>query len=155
MKAITTLVLALATVGVVASPAVAGKRPAPAAKPKAKPPNLGESFDLKQRRTALPHDTDTAAARTLTDGQVGRVFKERLGNLEYCWLKQPQGRRTASAAMLHLTVEAIGTVAEARIDGELPAGVGKCITAAASRWTFPASDGRSEVEHGITLTTTK
>lgn len=158
MKAIHSLIV-VGTLGVLASSAAADKRrPTPApAKPAAvaKKPNLGESFDLKQRRTALPRDTETQATRSLTDAQVGRVIKDRIGDLEYCWLKLPAGRRTASAATLHVTIEAIGTVAEARIDGELPAGVGKCITTAAGRWTFPVAEGRTEIEHGITLTTTK
>jgi hypothetical protein len=44
-------------------------------------------------------------------------------------------------------------VTAARVDGELPAGVGKCITSVATRWSFPVGDARSEIEHGITLTT--
>ncbi len=142
-------ILVSLALALLSSSAVADK-----AKPKpAKKPNFGESFDLKARSSSKPRDVDPAIARNLTEHQAGRVIKDKIGDLEYCWLKLPAGKRVASAAMLKVTIEAAGTVTQARVDGELPAGVAKCITSAANRWTFPVADARSEIEHGITLTT--
>jgi len=126
----------------------------PPSKPAAKKPNFGESFELKGRYASRPRDVEPAIVKNvpLTATQPG-VLKDKIGDLEYCWLKLPAAKRVASSAMLKVTIEAVGTVAAARVDGELPAGVGKCITTVASRWTFPAGDARSEIEHGITLTT--
>lgn len=118
----------------------------------AKKPNFGDSFELKGRSSSGPRIVDTAVVRTVTERQAGRSIKDKIADLENCWLRLPAGRRIASAATLHVTVEAAGTVTAARLDGELPAGVGKCIAAAAGHWTFPAADARTELEHGITLT---
>ena len=114
---------------------------------------MSESFDLKGRTTSKPRDVDPTLVRNVTENQASRVIKERIADVEYCWLKLPSGKRPTSAALLKLTIEPTGGVSFARIEGELPAGVGKCITTAASRWNFPVSDARSEIEHGITLTT--
>ena len=142
---------ALAAVGSLASPALADKPSL-----KAKKPNFGESFDLKQRRSAPPRDVDPpVVVRSLSDSQTDRVIKNHVEDLEYCWLKLPASRRTTTAATLHVTIEAIGNVADARVEGELPTGVAKCMSLAASKWRFPVTDARTELEHGITLTTTK
>jgi hypothetical protein len=52
------------------------------------------------------------------------------------------------------TRQASGKVAAVEVNGEMPAGVDKCIAQMASRWTFPAADAPSEIDHGIMLTTT-
>lgn len=119
---------------------------------KAKKPNLGESFELKGRNASQPRDVDPSIVSNVIERQPVRVIKDKLGDLEYCWLKVPAGKRVASAATLRVTIEAAGTVTQSRVDGELPAGVAKCITSAVNRWTFPVADARSEIEHGITLT---
>ena len=149
MKSIPTSLVVLATLGGLTTLSLADK-PKPAKAPKQ---NFGESFGLKQRRVAPPRgNAEPIAVRSLSDGQVGRVIKDRVGDLEYCWLRVPVARRTATAT-LHVSIEAAGTVSETRIDGELPASVGKCITTAANRWTFPVAESRTEIEHGITLST--
>jgi len=123
------------------------------AKPKpTKKPNYGESFELKGRFASKPRDVDPTIVKNVEQAPT-RVIKDKVGDLEYCWLKLPAGKRAASSAMLRVTIEAAGNVTQARVEGELPAGVGKCITSAANRWTFPAADARSEIEHGITLST--
>jgi hypothetical protein len=133
----------------IASSAIAGPR-----KPPPKKPNFGESFDLHARRTTQPRDVDPATVRSLSEHQAGAVIKTRLDDLENCWLRLPAAKRIAGGATLRVTIEATGVVSSARIsDADLPAGVGKCITSAAARWTFPASESRAEIEHGITLTT--
>ncbi len=149
MKAILVSLVSLALAAGASSFAFADK---PRASKPVKKPNFGDAFELKGRSSSGPRIVDTAVVRTVTEHQAGRVIKDKIADLENCWLRLPAGRRIASAATLHVTVEAAGTVTAARLDGELPAGVGKCITAAAGRWTFPATDGRTELEHGITLT---
>jgi len=137
----------------VASSALADGRPHPRPPVAAKKPNFGESFELKGRFASRPRDIDPAIVKNVVERQPGRVLKDRMADLEYCWLKLPAGKRVASAAMLRVTVEAEGTVTQARVDGELPAGVARCITSAAQRWVFPVAEARVEIEHGITLTT--
>jgi hypothetical protein len=146
-----TILVSLAITALGAGIAVAEKPKSPS-KTAPKKQNFGESFELKSRTTSKPRDTETVVVRSVTEAQAGRVIKDRLGEVENCWLKLPAGKRTTSAAFLKVTIEAGGNVSSARIEGELPAGVGKCITTAAQRWTFPVADARSEIEHGITLT---
>ena len=128
------------------------RSPAPAAKPAPKKPNFGDGYELKGRSSSGPRVVDTVVVRNVHERPSGRVLADRMDDLETCWLKLPAAKRVASAATLHVTIEAAGNVTAARVDGELPTGVGKCITTAASRWTFPAAETRAEVEHGITLT---
>lgn len=144
-----TILLSLSFVGVLAGAAAAGK--SKPAKTPPKKPNFGESFELKSRFSSRPRDIDPAIVKTV-EIQPTRVVKDKIGDLEYCWLRLPASKRLASSAILRLTVEAAGTVSSVRVDGELPAGVAKCITTVAGRWTWATGDARSEIEHGITLT---
>lgn len=159
MKAI----LAASLVSVVAgSPALAKpSRPSPA--PVKKPVidevsklDLGLAYGLKTtRQAALPSvHVEDFEAKPLTENQVGSIVRERAEDLEYCWLRLPAKKRVVSAAILHLKIEASGKVAAVEVNGEMPAGVDKCIAQMASRWTFPAADAPSEIDHGIMLTTT-
>jgi hypothetical protein len=132
--------------------ALAGAASADKAKSKAKKPNFGESFELKSRSSSRPHDIDPAIVRNVA-AQPARAIKDKVSDLEICWLKLSAGKRLASSAMLRLTVEAAGNVSAVRVDGELPAGVAKCISSMASRWSWAPGDARSEIEHGVTLTT--
>ncbi len=154
MKAIASLLFA---VSMLASPALAkGPKPAPK-KPVADEVsklNLGLSYGLKTRASALPAaDAEKAEAKPLSENQVGAIVRERAEDLEYCWLRLPPAKRVVSAAILHLSIEADGKVAAVEVNGDLPAGVGKCITQMAGRWTFPAADAATEIDHGIMLTT--
>lgn len=147
-------ILVSLSLAVLASSAYADKpRPAPA-KPAPKKPNFGDSFDpfARGRSTSGPKIVDTAVVRSVTE-KSGRTIKDKLDDLEVCWLKLPAAKRTATSVTLRVTVEASGVVTATKLDGELPAGVGKCITAAAGRWTFAAADARTELEQGISLTT--
>lgn len=163
--------LTLGTLGALSAPALADrpaatKRVAERATPvvverttvasRAKP-KLGESFALKERRVALPttEEAEVSGVRTLRADEIRDVIARGMSDVEYCWLKLPADRRIAGAAMLHLTVDPIGTVASARVEGSVPAGVRACIAKVAARWHFPACDTRSEIEHGITLTSRK
>jgi hypothetical protein len=134
------------------------QKPRPATKPAAqektaaKRPSFGDGYELKGRSSSGPRVVDTSMVRSLSE-RPNRVLGDRLDDLEVCWLRLPASKRVTSAATLRVTIEAAGHVTAARVDGELPAGVGKCITAAAGRWSFPVADTRAEVEHGITLTT--
>ncbi len=121
--------------------------------------DLGLAYGLKQRRAAMPseqiaEDSEQFDAKALTESQVGKIVRERSDELEYCWLRLPPAKRVVSAAILHLSIHGTGKVASVEVNGDLPAGVAKCITSAASRWTFPVADAATEVDHGIMLTTT-
>ena len=110
--------------------------------------NLGLGYGLKTRKIEVPEtDAETFEAKGLKENQVGVIVREREGDLEYCWLRLPP-------AKLHLSIEASGKVATVEVNGDLPAGVAKCISQMAGRWAFPAADTASEIDHGIMLTTT-
>ena len=113
----------------------------------------GEDFVLGLRRAAevSVNDADKAPVRVVGETAAAKVIHERSAELEYCWLRVPAAKRTASSAMLKLMIEASGAVALADLDGELPAGVAKCITTVASKWTFPAGDEGCEIEHGLSI----
>jgi len=137
---------------VVGASSVAAQKPAPNRHAKKKP-NFGEGYELKDRSAHRPRVVETPVVRTVIAHPTGRDLRDKVGDLEYCWLKLPPARRIASAAMLHVTVEAAGMVTAASVEGALPAGVERCITAAAGRWRFPVAETRAELEHAIMLTT--
>ncbi len=154
------ILLTTCAMALLAAPALAGKsRLAPAKQPvvdEVSKLDLGASYGLKARKVTQPADADPVIASTkpLSENQVGKIVRERSDDLEYCWLRLPAGKRVVSAAVLHLSIAATGKVASVEVNGDLPAGVGKCITSAASRWTFPIADAATEIDHGIMLTTT-
>jgi hypothetical protein len=158
-SAATRTLLVLATLGLAASPAIAGKR-RPAKKKAAalavakRPIDYGESFDLSRldRRASLPRaDVERAAAQSLRVSQVGQVIKDRFDDVEYCWLRLPAATRTPTNAVLALAIEPAGTVTAVQITGGVPAEAEQCLTEAAGRWTFPAADAASDVEYPIEL----
>ena len=117
--------------------------------------NLGTKYGLKQRATALP-DADAVAkpeAKPLSENQVGDIVRTRAEDLEYCWLRLPASKRVVSAAILHLEIQPTGKVSGVEVNGDLPAGVGKCITQMVNRWTFPTADTATVIDHGLMLTT--
>lgn len=119
--------------------------------------DLGLAYGLKERKTALPDtaaDAEQFEVQRLNENQVGAIVKQRAEDLEYCWLRLPASKRVVSAAILHLNIEASGKVAAVEVNGDIPAGVGTCITRMAHRWTFPTADAATEIDHGIMLTTT-
>ena len=115
--------------------------------------NFGEDYILGARTSAEPVSIEPGvqSPKGVTDSQVGKVVHDRVEELEYCWLRLPVSKRVATSATLHLAIEASGAVAGVTIDGVLPAGMAKCITAAASKWTFPSADSGCEIEHGISM----
>ena len=152
MKAIACLIV----LSSLAAPAIAGPPKPKRAEPDAlKQLNLGESYGLKARKTALPKADvpDRASVVTLSENQMTRVIKDHLDEIQYCWMRVPRGKRAVSAAILVLAVEPIGSVKSVEVNGDLPAGVAPCIQKVASRWLFPATDVAAEISHGITLTT--
>ncbi|MBA3455831.1 MAG: hypothetical protein H0T42_22230 [Deltaproteobacteria bacterium] len=160
-------ILLLTAVAALASPAFAGKprstTPSTSKRavigaikkaPEAPMPkmNFGESYILGARTSAEPTSSEpTHDAKSVSDSQVGQVVRDRVEELEYCWLRLPASKRVATSATLHLAIEASGAVAGVTVDGVLPAGMSKCITAAASKWTFPSADSGCEIEHGISM----
>jgi hypothetical protein len=158
MKAIVAALITLTASTALAKPS----KPAPATKPDkgveaVSKLNLGLAYGLKERKTEVPDaaiDGEQFEVQRLKDNQVGAIVKERAEDLEYCWLRLPPSKRVVSAAILHMNIEATGKVAAVEVNGDLPQGVGKCITKMAQRWTFPAADAATEIDHGIMLTTT-
>lgn len=146
---------------IIASLIVALSASSALAKPSKKPVDevskldLGLKYGLKSRATsALPsEEAAKPAAKPLTENQAGAIVKARAEDLEYCWLRLPPAKRVVSAAILHLSIEASGKVAAVEVNGDMPAGVGKCIAQMAGRWQFPIADAASEIDHGIMLTT--
>jgi hypothetical protein len=178
-------ILALTAIGVLATPAFAGKhRPATSkAKPVAAAPakktglaapapaptteerdivlcddikpmkKIGGDFELKSARdTAKPDvDDETFALKTVSNKEAVAIVKSKADELEYCWVKLPPKQRVETSGMLHIAIEASGTVAGAWVDGSIPASVEKCMTDRAAKWTFPAADAGSEIEHPISF----
>lgn len=175
-------ILALTAIGILATPAFAGKhRPAPSkAKPAPVAPKkaglaapvatveerdivlcddikplkkTGAEFELKSARdTAKPDvDDETFALKTVSNKEAVAIVKAKADELEYCWVKLPPKQRVETSAILHIAIEASGTVAGAWIDGSVPASVEKCMTDRAAKWVFPAADAGSEIEHGISF----
>jgi outer membrane biosynthesis protein TonB len=165
MKTLAAIAPILATVGALAAPASAQKSRAPHAAATDKKPEgfsipvraggLGDAFDIGPRRVALPVGDEPAFARRahgLSDGQVETVLKAHLADVEHCWNKQPASqRKTDTTAVLRLSVDAAGKVSSVEVAGELPAGAPRCISAAVTRWTFPAMEIASQVETAVAL----
>jgi hypothetical protein len=164
----TILVAVVGTVGLLTTPAVAGKpkkkQPLPqlkdraAKKPAAKMEmpvlDLGDDFDLGPRRAAQPknEETDQIKPRSLSELQVSLVVNKRIGDVQHCWNKLPQAQRLeACTAMIKLSISDAGAVTAVELGGDVPAGAHKCITSAVSRWSFPATEVASEIEYGISL----
>ena len=138
-----------------AAPAKATAAAAPAQGDDVETLDLGADYGLKKRHGALPDlHVEDFEAKSLTKNQVTDTVRERAEDLEYCWLRLPAKQRVVSAAILKLSITAAGKVAAVEVNGDMPAGVDKCITQMASRWTFPAADAPTEIDHGIMLTTT-
>lgn len=157
MKAIlASLIVTLAAGTALAKPSKpAPKKPVAPAVDEVSKLNLGLAYGLKARKNEVPEtDAETFEAKGLKETQVGAIVRERAEDLEYCWLRLPSSKRVVSAAILHLSIEASGKVAAVEVNGDMPAGVGKCISQMAGRWSFPAADTASEIDHGIMLTTT-
>ncbi len=128
-----------------------------AAAPDPAPKDLtGGTYELGARRSAEPA---VGAARGIKPKsadttELAEVIRNHRDEIEYCWLRVPAKKRVAASATMQLAIEASGAVAGVTFDGELPAGVEPCIEKFALKWTFPAADGGSIVEHAITLDAT-
>ncbi|MGE0400796.1 MAG: hypothetical protein AB7T06_29060 [Kofleriaceae bacterium] len=177
-------ILALTAIGILATPALAGKHrpalskakpaasapkksglaaaPAPAAEErdivlvedKAQPKlDLGEDFGLKSARASAKPDCDeeTFDLKRVSNKEAVALVKSKTDELEYCWVKLPAKKRVETSGILHIAIEASGSVAGAWIDGSVPAAVEKCMTDRAAKWVFPAADAGSEIEHGISF----
>ncbi|HEY4182551.1 MAG TPA: hypothetical protein VGM90_37220 [Kofleriaceae bacterium] len=179
----TSILAALSTIAVLATPALAGKhKPAPAPKKaplakhglaaiaasddsdlvKAKTEKVdldfGEGFVMKhesaQRETERPDvDEETFEAKGVSNKAAIALVKSKSDELEYCWMKLPAAKRANTSASLHIAIEASGAVAGAWVDGSVPASVEKCLSERAAKWTFPAADAGSEIEHALSFST--
>jgi hypothetical protein len=121
--------------------------------------NYGESFGLRDRSAVQPKAVEREpvaqlkALVALTESPINRIVRDRMADVENCWLKQP-GKHVATGVNLKLAVEN-GMVVSAKVEGELPKGLAQCITAATDRWAFPVIEGRAEIEQGIQLNAVK
>lgn len=156
----TILVVVVGTVGLLSTPALAGKnkkKPMPEVKDtkakKAPVLNLGDDFDLVPRRSSQPREeVDQIKPRGLTEVQVAGVMTKRLPDIQHCWNKLPQAQRIeACTATVKLSISDAGAVTAVELSGDVPAGAHKCITSAVGRWTFPLAEIGSEIEYGISL----
>lgn len=114
---------------------------------------MGEDFGLKVDRAAAKPDCDeeTFELKRVSNKEAVALVKSKSEELEYCWIKLPAKQRVETSALLHIAIEASGTVAGAWIDGTVPAAVEKCMTDRAAKWVFPAADAGSEIEHAISF----
>lgn len=151
-----TSAIVLATLGALTAPALAGgKHLNLNLKPTAKP-NLGEAYDLPRldRRAKLPVETEKAAApKSLTQYQVGEVVKQRRDDVEFCWASLAIMDRVPCTAVLKLAIDPQGNVTSAKVSGDAPATVSRCLGDAATHWTFPATELKSDVAYPIALRT--
>lgn len=171
----TTAMLSLA-LGLLATPAFAGKRPvkrAPAA-PKAVivaplPEGLqvttvdtnlafGDSYEIFDRSRDIADSKGTEPTLKIkTDSPLNAITPQRLADIQYCWDRLPAARRAAdTTATIKLAIEPIGTVSIATVTGDhLHVELKKCIVASTDRWRFPVADEATEIEYAIALKTTK
>lgn len=120
--------------------------------------DFGEGFVVKhaaaQRETERPDvDEETFEAKGVSNKAALAIVKSKSDELEYCWIKVPAKQRANTSATLHVAIEASGSVAGAWIDGTVPASVEKCLSERAAKWSFPAADAGSEVEHSLSFST--
>ena len=87
-------------------------------------------------RSPRPRSRRSSARRWTSSSTAGCACPPR---------NAPRRRRSSTSRLRP------GTVALASVEGDLPAGVAKCITAAANKWTFPSADAGCEIDHGISL----
>lgn len=182
----TSILAALTTLGVLATPAFAGKHkpvPAPKKAPIAKKGlaaaavavsgddsdlvlaktekvdlDFGEGFVVKHasatRETERPDvEDETFEVKGVSNKAALAIVNDKTDELEYCWMKLPAKQRANTSATLHIAIEASGSVAGAWIDGSVPASVEKCLSDRAAKWTFPAADAGSEIEHALSFST--
>jgi hypothetical protein len=146
--------IVLAAIGALTAPALAGSKRVEI-KTQTKP-NFGESYDLPRldRRAKLPTETEkAAAAKSLSQVQVGEVVKQRRDDVEYCWASLAITERMPCTAVLKLSIDPQGNVLRAKVGGDAPASVSRCLGDAATHWTFPTAEVKSDVQYPISLRT--
>ena len=137
-----------------AAQAHAGK-PHVAPEKKAPCKKMGDLFELAPRHKDIPVGEEpvyVARPKPLSDGQINKVVKTKLAEVQNCWNRLPSdARKTDTTALIRLAVEADGSVTDVDIGGPIPAYAQKCIAAAAAKWTFPVAEISSDVETAVAL----
>lgn len=165
----TIALVVLASLGVVAAPAVAGPRKKKAAAAtgavstfttavapikKSAHTDYGDSFVLSRPGRAAASPLGDAAPivelRGLSTAQVGAVVKANRIDLEYCWLRLPAAQRAATTAVLRLAIDTAGSVTTADVTG-VPDAARGCIASAADGWSFPTADIATDVDYAVDL----
>ena len=93
------------------------------------------------------------AARALSQAQVGEVVKQRRDDVEFCWASLAITERMPCTAVLKLAIDPQGNVTSAKVGGDAPSAVSRCLGDAAARWTFPTAEVKSDVQYPIVLRT--
>lgn len=154
--------LAIALLGAVTAPALAGgKHPIlnlKATAPVVVKANIGEGYDLPRldRKAKLPTEAvveTSTASKTLTPYQVSEVVKMRRDDVEYCWAGVAILDRMPCTAVLKLSVDPQGNVTSAKVGGDAPASVARCLGDAVTHWSFPTTELKSDVSYPIALRT--
>jgi hypothetical protein len=123
------------------------------AKPaKAHVANLGASYVLGGRTSDCPtaQDTVRVVPKSLSRAQVASVVEAHKGDIQLCVSIAPAASR-ANNVGLSLSIAEEGTVTELALPAGLATATRNCISAAVSKWTFPATETGTDIEYAIAL----
>jgi hypothetical protein len=123
------------------------------AKPaKAAVANLGSSYVLGRHTSDCPtaQDTVRVVPKSLSRAQVASVVEAHKGDIQLCVSIAPAATRVNNVG-LSLSIAEAGTVTELALPAGLATATRNCISAAVSKWTFPATETGSEIEYAIAL----
>ena len=115
---------------------------------------FGEDYVLGRRQSARPTNVDVehVVPRELTHAQVATVVQSHISEIQVCWAAVPKHLRADTCTVdLVLTIADTGAVTDIALAGDVSKHAHKCITSAASHWTFPAAETSTEIEYGVAL----
>lgn len=114
----------------------------------------GANYVLGARKVAdqPKEEVQQIVPRGLSQPQIVDFMNAHTDDIQLCWNKLPASHRAeAATALLRLAVSDQGKVTDVEVDGDVPAGVHKCITSAVARWQFPIAEAATDIEYGISL----
>jgi hypothetical protein len=113
---------------------------------------LGNGYVLGRHTSDCPNaqDTERVVLKSLTRAQVASVVESHKGDVQLCVSLAPASHRVNDVA-LSLSISETGSVSELSLSSELAATTRNCISAAVSKWSFPATETGSEIEYAIAL----
>ena len=142
-----TFVLAT-TLLTLATPAFADKAEHPAHRPQV------ATREAKPDPAPVAKSDDGAAEapRSLNDGEIAKVVKLHLEDIQACWKQLPAKERKCDAnVVLGLAVAPHGEVVDTTIISDAPAETRSCIANVTRQWTFPAVGLASDFEYPVAL----